>query len=53
MPEPPEPSTYQLRAVLLGISPIIWKRLLIRADSTIAECGRRITLQVGVLIRPR
>ena len=37
MSEPPEPSIYQLRAVLLGISPIIWRRLLVRGDSTIAD----------------
>jgi hypothetical protein len=37
MPEPPEPSIYQLRAVLLGISPIIWRRFLVRDDSTIAD----------------
>jgi hypothetical protein len=27
MPEPPEPSIYQLRAVLLGIYPIMWKKI--------------------------
>jgi hypothetical protein len=37
MPEAPKPSIYQLRAVLLGISPIIWRRLLVRGDSTIAD----------------
>jgi CheY-like chemotaxis protein len=45
MPEPPEPSIYQLRAVLLGISPIIWRRLLVRGDSTIADL--RVTLQTA------
>jgi len=37
MPEPPEPSIYQLRAVLLGISPIIWRRLLVKDYSTTAD----------------
>ena len=37
MPESPEPNIYQLRVVLLGISPIIWRRLLVRSDSTIAD----------------
>jgi Plasmid pRiA4b ORF-3-like protein len=37
MPEPREPNIYQLRVVLLGISPIIWRRLLVRGDSTIAD----------------
>jgi hypothetical protein len=37
MPDSPESSIYQLRVVLLGISPIIWRRLLVRSDSTIAD----------------
>jgi len=45
MPEPTEPSIYQLRAVLLGISPIIWRRLLVRGDSTIADL--HVTLQTA------
>jgi hypothetical protein len=45
MPESPEPNIYQLRAVLLGISPIIWRRLLVRGDSTIADL--HITLQTA------
>jgi hypothetical protein len=28
---------YQLRAVLRGISPLIWRRLLVRGDSTLAN----------------
>jgi Plasmid pRiA4b ORF-3-like protein len=36
---------YQLRVVLRGISPLIWRRLLVRSDSTIAELHR--TLQVA------
>ena len=40
MPEPPtnpEPVVYQLRVVLRGVSPLIWRRLLVRSDSTIAD----------------
>ena len=40
MPEPPtnpEPVVYQLRGVLRGVSPLIWRRLLVRSDSTIAD----------------
>ena len=40
MPEPPtnpEPAIYQLRVVLRGVSPLIWRRLLVRSDSTIAD----------------
>jgi hypothetical protein len=45
MPEPPEPRIYQLRAVLLGISPIIWRRLFVLGDSTIADL--HVTLQTA------
>ena len=34
---PASPSLYQLRVVLHGISPLIWRRVLIPADTTIAE----------------
>ena len=30
------PSVYQLRVVLRGISPLIWRRLLVRRDTTLA-----------------
>jgi hypothetical protein len=36
-PEPPESNIHQFRVVLLGISPLIWRRLLVRSDSTIAD----------------
>jgi len=31
------PSIYQLRVVLRGISPLIWRRLLVRSDTTLAH----------------
>jgi len=40
MPEPDIPTTasvYQLRVVLREISPIIWRRLLVPADATLAD----------------
>lgn len=40
MPEPappPVPSVYQLRVVLRGISPLIWRRLEVRSDATLAD----------------
>ncbi len=37
MPDSSESVVYQLRVVLLGISPLIWRRLLVRSDSTIAD----------------
>lgn len=39
MPEPASPtvpSVYQLRVVLRGISPLVWRRLLVRSDTTVA-----------------
>ena len=30
------PSVYQLRVVIQGISPLIWRRLLIRSDMSLA-----------------
>jgi Plasmid pRiA4b ORF-3-like protein len=32
-----EPTLYQLKVVLHGISPMIWRRLLVHGDSTIAD----------------
>jgi hypothetical protein len=32
-----QPVIYQLKVVLQGISPMIWRRLLVSDDSTIAE----------------
>ena len=40
MPEnttPASPTVYQLRVVVHGVSPLIWRRLLVRADATIAS----------------
>ena len=32
----PLPSVYRLRVVVRGVSPLIWRRLLVPADTTIA-----------------
>jgi hypothetical protein len=40
------PLVYQLRVVLRGISPLIWRRLLVRSDSSIADL--RITFQLAL-----
>ena len=37
---------YQLRVVLRGVSPLIWRRLLVRGDSTVADL--HATLQVAL-----
>ncbi|MFN2506064.1 MAG: plasmid pRiA4b ORF-3 family protein [Acidimicrobiales bacterium] len=34
---PASPSAYQLRVVLRGLSPLVWRRLLVHAESTIAD----------------
>ena len=50
MPEPPtnsEPLVYQLRVVLRGVSPLIWRRLLVRSDSTIADLHASLQLVLG------
>jgi len=36
-PYQPHPDIYQLRIVLRGISPLIWRRLLVRSDTTLAQ----------------
>jgi len=50
MPEPPAscaPVVYQLRVVLRGVSPLIWRRLLVRSDSTIADLHRTLQIAFG------
>ena len=50
MPEFPttaEPVAYQLRVVLRGVSPLIWRRLLVRNDSTIADMHASLQLVFG------
>jgi hypothetical protein len=32
------PTVYQLKVVLLGVSPTIWRRLLVRSDCTLNDC---------------
>ena len=33
MSDLPEPVVYQIKVVLQGISPMIWRRLLVKSDS--------------------
>jgi hypothetical protein len=42
-----ESQIYQLRAVLRGISPLVWKRLLVRGDSTVAQLDEVLQIAVG------
>jgi hypothetical protein len=41
------PLVYQLRVVLRSISPLIWRRLLVRSDSTIANLHPTLQLALG------
>lgn len=40
-------TVYQLKVVLLGISPLIWRRILVDGDSTIAELHHIIQIIMG------
>jgi hypothetical protein len=40
-------TVYQLKVVLLGISPLIWRRILVDCDSTIAELHSIIQVTMG------
>jgi hypothetical protein len=42
-----EPQIYQLRVVLRGISPLIWRRLLVRSDSTVADLHQALQVAFG------
>ncbi len=42
-----EPVIYQLRVVLRGISPLIWRRLLVRGDSTLADLHATVQTALG------
>ena len=50
MPEPAEgalPSVYQLRVLLRGISPLISRRLLVRAEDSIADLHDALQIAFG------
>ena len=42
-----QPQIYQLRVVLRGISPLIWRRLLVRSDSTVAQLHQALQVAFG------
>lgn len=46
-PDPPVPVVYQLRVVLRGVSPLIWRRLLVRADSSVADLHAMLQVAFG------
>src|SRR5919202_4419549 len=45
--EPAAAAVYQLRVVLRGVSPLIWRRLLVRGDSTIADLHATLQIALG------
>ena len=47
MSETPEPTIYQLKVVLLDVSPMIWRRLLVCGDSTITDLHYILQITMG------
>lgn len=47
MPDSDPVHVYQLKVWILEISPMVWRRLLIRSDSTIADLHYIIQIAVG------
>lgn len=47
MSDSPEPVIYQLKVALLGISPMIWRRLLVKSDSTIEDLHYTLQIAMG------
>jgi hypothetical protein len=43
----PEAQISQLRVVMRGISPMIWRRLLVRNDSTVAQLHEALQIAFG------
>ena len=47
MSDPQTPCVYQFKVALRGISPMIWRRLLLRSDRTIANLHYAIQIAMG------
>ena len=47
MPELPNTVIYQLKITLRGISPLIWRRLLVHAETSIADLHYILQLAMG------
>lgn len=47
MSDSSEPVIYQLKVVLLGISPMSWRRLLVKSDSTIEDLHYILQIAMG------
>jgi hypothetical protein len=42
-----DPAVYELRVVLRGVSPLVWRRLLVRSDTTIADLHTTLQTALG------
>ena len=47
MPDSPETVIYQFRVALVGISPLIWRRLLVQSETTVDEFHHVLQLSFG------
>ena len=47
MPAPKPPDVYQLKVWLQGVSPMVWRRLLVHSDSTIADLHYTLQIAIG------
>ena len=47
MPESIQTFVYQFKVVLRQVSPMIWRRLLVRNDSTIADLHYTLQIALG------
>lgn len=47
MPDSDSVHVYQLKVWILKISPMVWRRLLVRSDSTIADLHYIIQIAIG------
>ena len=47
MAEPGEVCVYQFKVVLRGVSPMIWRRILLRSDQTVADLHCTIQIAMG------
>jgi hypothetical protein len=43
----PDPVVYQLRVVLRGVSPLVWRRPLVRSDSSVADLHAVLQVAFG------
>ena len=47
MNDPTQLSIYQLRAVLTGVSPLVWRRFLLSSETSLADLHKILQLAFG------